>query len=96
MAELTDMLKALSDETRFKLLKTLLTHDYCVRALAKHLGIFEAAASQHLRILRKAGLVKGEKRGYWTHYIVEKDRLRLLSGMINKIAGDPPVNDSFC
>jgi len=96
MAELFELLKALSDETRFNLFMTLLTHDYCVGALANHLGISEAAASQHLQILRQAGLVKGEKRGYWTHYSVERDKLRLISDMINEIAGDARCYEVLC
>jgi DNA-binding transcriptional ArsR family regulator len=51
--------KALADETRFKLLTLLLSHDLCVGALARHLGTSEAAVSQHLKQLREAGLVKG-------------------------------------
>ena len=96
MAELLELLKALSDETRFKLLKALLTHDFCVRALASHLGISEAAASQHLQILRKVGLVKGEKRGYWTHYTVAKDRLHLLSDLIKEIADSSQGQGVLC
>ena len=74
--ELSNAFKALSDESRFKLVNLLLTHDFCVGALAHHLKISEAAVSQHLRQLREAGLVKGEKRGYWTHYTVDKVKLR--------------------
>ena len=40
-------LKALSDETRMKLVILLLKNNYCVRALAKELKISEAAVSQH-------------------------------------------------
>ncbi|MFW6263522.1 MAG: ArsR/SmtB family transcription factor [Thermotogota bacterium] len=69
------VLKALADETRFTIVKLLLVHDFCVRALAKRLSISEAAVSQHLKILRKAGVVRGEKRGYFTHYKVENEAL---------------------
>jgi len=78
MMETVDLFRALSDETRFKLLQLLLTSDLCVGALAYRLKISEAAVSQHLQQLRKVGLVRGEKRGYWTHYMVEKDRLHEL------------------
>ena len=44
--ERTQALKALADETRMKLVELLLRHDCCVRALAKRLGVSEAAASQ--------------------------------------------------
>ena len=51
-------LKALADENRLKILKMLINSDLCVGALANHLGISKPAVSQHLQILRKAGLVK--------------------------------------
>jgi ArsR family transcriptional regulator len=72
MHDFIQILKALADETRFRIINLLLTHDFCVGALAGQLNISKAAVSQHLQILRKAGLVRGEKRGYWTHYIVDK------------------------
>ncbi len=59
--EIVQVFKTLSDETRFNLVRLLLTHDFCVGALAHRLGISEAAVSQHLKSLREAGLVKGEK-----------------------------------
>jgi len=83
--ETVDLFKALSDETRFKLLQLLLTNDLCVGALAYQLKISEAAVSQHLKQLRKAGLVKGEKRGYWTHYRVEKNRLNELKKILEDL-----------
>ncbi len=79
------LLKALSDETRFELLKLLLTRDLCVGALAYQLKISEAAVSQHLKQLRKVGLVRGEKRGYWTHYMVEKNRLKDLGKILEEL-----------
>lgn len=79
MIDMIPTLKALADETRFRIIELLLTHDLCVGALAGHLSISKAAVSQHLQILRKAGLVRGEKRGYWTHYIVDKGEIHRLA-----------------
>lgn len=84
--ELVTLLKSLADETRFELLKLLLTRDLCVGALAYQLKISEAAVSQHLQQLRKVGLVKGEKRGYWTHYFVEKDKLLELARALEELS----------
>lgn len=66
--ELTTALKALADDNRLLILRLLGRRDYCVRALARQLGISQAAVSQHLKVLRQAGLVSSEKRGYFTHY----------------------------
>ena len=68
-------LKALGDSKRFLLLQLMSQRSYCVRALARASGISESAVSQHLKILREAGLVYGVKRGYYTHYRVDKEAL---------------------
>jgi ArsR family transcriptional regulator, arsenate/arsenite/antimonite-responsive transcriptional repressor len=75
MGEYQTVLKVIADETRFEIIALLLEKAYCVKAIARHINLSEAAISQHLQILRRAGLVKGEKRGYWTYYSVERDYL---------------------
>jgi DNA-binding transcriptional MocR family regulator len=67
-----------------------------VGALAHQVGISKAAVSQHLQILRKAGLVKGEKRGYWTHYMVEKEALRQMAGDLTTMADLAPCTQGIC
>lgn len=68
-------LRALGDPKRFGLLQLMSQRSYCVGALAHASGISESAVSQHLKILREAGLVYGVKRGYYTHYCVDKEAL---------------------
>jgi len=94
--ELVQTLKTLSDETRFELIKLLLTHDLCVGALAHHLGISDAAVSQHLKQLREVGLVKGEKRGYWTHYIVDRNKFNELAEALKGLTSLPPCPEGVC
>lgn len=70
---------ALADPTRLKLVKLLQRQRHpnalCVNALAALLGVTQPAVSQHLRVLRTAGLVKGERRGYHIHYFVNQEAL---------------------
>jgi DNA-binding transcriptional ArsR family regulator len=94
--ELVKTFKALSDETRFQLFKLLLTHDLCVEALARNLKISEAAVSQHLKQLREAGLVRGEKRGYWTHYMIDKVKLNELAEAVKDLTKLPPCPEGSC
>lgn len=79
-------LKAIADETRMKLLTILLRNNCCVRALARRLEVTEATVSQHLKILREAGLLTREKRGYFTHYSVNRGTLRELAGELKALA----------
>lgn len=62
------VLKVLSVEARVKIVHLLKIRSMCVNALACRLGISQGAVSQHLRIMRDAGLVIDEKRGYYVHY----------------------------
>lgn len=48
-----------------------LQHNYCVRALSRNIGLSEVAILQHLKVLREAGLLTGEKKGYYMHYDVD-------------------------
>jgi ArsR family transcriptional regulator len=48
----------------------------CVNALAHNLGVTQSAVSQHLRVLRQVGLVRGERRGPFVHYTLDRDGLQ--------------------
>jgi len=69
----------LSDPTRLKLLRLLSQqrepNALCVNALAYQLGVTQSAVSQHLRLLKSSGLVKGERRGYRIHYFLNEEAL---------------------
>jgi ArsR family transcriptional regulator len=86
MPDLLEIMKSLSDETRLNLIKLLLEHDFCVSAIARRLSVSESAVSQHLKVLRTAGLVKGEKRGYFTHYNVDRELLKWVANEIKRLS----------
>lgn len=90
------ILKALADDMRFRIVNLLLSHDLCVGAIADSLHISKAAVSQHLQILRKAGLVTGEKRGYWTHYRVDKSAMHQVADALKDKADQAPEERVAC
>lgn len=77
---------ALADPTRLKLVKLLSQQQepeaLCVNALAGLLEVSQSAISQHLRILKEAGLVKGQRRGNHMHYSVNKENLERLHKIV--------------
>jgi ArsR family transcriptional regulator len=80
ISETADLLKALADPTRLKIL-TMLSEKgcmLCVNAISHHLGISQSAVSQHLKVLKQAKLVKGERKGYHVHYSVEKGKVKSI------------------
>jgi len=73
--KLARIFKVLSVDTRVRVVDMLKRRTLCVNALARALDITPAAVSQHLRILRDAGIVKAEKKGYFVHYRVNESTL---------------------
>ncbi len=88
--------KALSDETRIRILKLLEKRELCVCELTEILGSAQSTVSRHLRILKDAGLVDDMRDGLWVNYRLSKeevnhyaeDILRLISTWLNE---DPKV-----
>ena len=82
--KLADIFKALSDPTRLRLVKMLNRNRgaLCVNAMSHMLGVTQSAVSQHLRVLRQAGLVRGERRGNFVHYALDKG---ILGDFKNKV-----------
>ena len=78
---------ALGDLTRLRLVKLLCCqcapNALCVNALAANLDITQSAVSQHLRVLRAIGLVKGERRGYHVHYFINQDALERYRNLVS-------------
>ncbi len=95
-ARIVRVLRALGDENRFHIIQLLLGNDLCVGALARILGISKPAVSQHLRVLREVGLVRGEKISYWTHYRVVNERLREAAGLLHQLIEVRPSNAYIC
>jgi len=70
--QLARICKVLSVDTRVRIVQLLKGRTLCVGALSARLGVTQSAVSQHLRVLRDAGLVVPEKRGYYVHYRLDK------------------------
>ncbi len=93
--KLAEIFKALADPTRLRLVKLLsecssgeCTGALCVNALAHRVGVTQSAVSQHLRVLRQAGLVRGERRGHFVHYSLDRDELEQYKARLREILGE--------
>ena len=65
---ISEIFKALSDETRTKILYLLVNRELCVCELADILGMTLPAVSHHLRLLRTMRLVKFRREGKQAYY----------------------------
>ena len=79
------LLKVLSVETRVEILQLLKGKALCVNALASRLELTPGAISQHLRVMRDAGLVIDEKRGYYVHYRLNEKTLAVWREAVEKL-----------
>ena len=87
MQDQVKVFKALSSEPRLKIVRLLKEHPQCVNAIAKRLSMTQSAVSQHLRILKEAGLVRGMKRGNWMHYEISSENLERYGRAMAEVFG---------
>ena len=76
--------KALSDPIRLRLMSIIASagEEICVCDIASHFDVSGPTISHHLRVLREAGLVDGERRGTWVYYRPVAERLRWISDLL--------------
>ena len=91
--ELDHMLKALGEPMRLKIYQAILERKHCVRSLSKKFGISESAISQHMKVMKDAGLVYGEKFGHHTHYLPVQDAVDFLTEQFEKMRSDSMTVD---
>ncbi len=85
MKEAAELFKILSADKRIEIIELLKENDMNVNALADSLGVTQSAISQHLRILKAAGLVKDEREGYWIRYSLNRQALEKCRQRLNRI-----------
>jgi ArsR family transcriptional regulator len=68
IADITSFHGALNDPLRLRLLRLLMERELCVCELMRALKTPQYKVSRHLRILKKAGLVRDWREGTWIHY----------------------------
>lgn len=71
--KLADILKALGDPTRLKIIALLSIRDCCVCELVPMFGISQPAISKHLNRLKVSELVKETRKGQWVFYSLKKE-----------------------
>ena len=59
-----------------------------MNALANQLQITQSAVSQHLRILKAAGLVRGTRSGTFMHYVLNREGIEKCSAMLRATLGE--------
>ncbi len=79
--------RALGDETRLRILETLIAGEQCVCDLTDALGIGQSLLSFHLKTLKEAGIVSDRREGRWVHYSLEPEALEGLRALLGTFTG---------
>ncbi len=83
---LINISKALGNPIRFEIMKFLLTHPGCITGdIVEYLPIAQATTSQHLRVLKECGLIKGEIEGTKSCYCLNEETISWYKNKISSI-----------
>jgi len=73
------MLKALGNPVRFQIVEYLSANQVCITSdIVKELPLAQSTVSQHLKVLREAGLIRGKIEGPATCYCLDIDGMKWL------------------
>jgi len=96
MNELSTIFKALSDETRLRIVKLLERGELCVCDIVAALDMVQPKVSFHLNALKEAGFIKDRKQGRWIHYRLDDSEIvhrLLLLTVCERIAKSAAAQD---
>jgi ArsR family transcriptional regulator len=83
--KIAGIFKLFSVEARVRIIQALRRRTMCVTELMSQLGISQEATSQHLRVLRDAGIVWFQKRGFHVYYSLDKANTATIHKSISSI-----------
>lgn len=99
---LAAMLKALGNPVRFRIMQYLAEQPMCITGdIVAFTALAQSTVSQHLKVLREAGLISGEIEGPATCYCISAEGLRFLKAQIDQWLPDccpvePGESQSTC
>ena len=88
MRDLLKTFKALSDETRLRILNVLIERECCVCEVMQALDISQSRASRNLGVLYDAGFLKSRRDGIWTVYSIDDDTVSRYLPQLVDIIGE--------
>jgi len=83
--ELSRLFKAMGDPVRLRLLSLISSHEGGEACVCDLSGVFDLTGptiSHHLKVLREAGLISGQRRGTWIYYQVHPEVLAKLAAVL--------------
>lgn len=93
---LSRLFKAMGDPVRLRLLSLIASHaggEACVCDLTEVFDLSGPTISHHLKVLREAGLITGERRATWIYYRIQPEVLEALAAVLVPAAPDTVPNE---
>jgi ArsR family transcriptional regulator len=81
-----EIFKVLSVDTRVNIIELLKANGALgVKDISEKLGLTPPAISQHLKILKQAGMVRSERKGYWIPYTINVETMENCRKVLNEV-----------
>lgn len=87
--------KALSDQTRMRILKVLIERECCVCEVMQALDISQSRASRNLGILQDAGFIKSRRDGLWIVYSIDEQQMNSYAPLLIELLRGALVNEAI-
>ncbi|MGW0081978.1 ArsR/SmtB family transcription factor [Streptomyces sp. NPDC003393] len=87
----TDLIRVLADPLRLQIVTLLARETLCTTHLVEETGAKQTNLSNHLKVLREAGVVETEPCGRWTYYKLRPDVIETLAGQFADLAATARV-----
>ncbi|MFC1914021.1 ArsR/SmtB family transcription factor [Chloroflexota bacterium] len=95
MQDLIKVMKALSDETRLRIMKVLLERECCVCEVMQALDISQTRASRNLGILQDAGFLTARRDRFWTVYAINWQTANHYPAALSRLLKEFPVSSEL-
>jgi ArsR family transcriptional regulator, arsenate/arsenite/antimonite-responsive transcriptional repressor len=86
MSAETDLMRVLADPLRWKIVTLLARETLCTTHLVEETGARQTNLSNHLKVLRDAGVVDTEPCGRFTYYSLRPGAIESLGGALAELA----------
>lgn len=87
-SELVPIIKAISDETRLKIIDILSCGEMCACDILELVNVSQSTLSYHMKMLTDSGLVNGRKDGSWMRYSINKENAKMFLSNLNNLVED--------
>jgi ArsR family transcriptional regulator len=95
MQNVLNVMRALADETRLRILNILLERECCVCEVMQALDISQTRASRNLGILEDAGFLKSRRDGTWMHYSIDRQSVNRYAVAVADLLKDFLISDKM-